>query len=292
MTGMALELEERSKSIDEWLALLPQTDSDITSTLSTTVSLVQTENKLFKADFDSKIKESRQKKPIWAKLILFAGLIGILDYAWLRFQAFSENEQIQVNTLEESQATTSETQNPSNSTTVSDFVPSSEPLEPKTQPTLTLTKKSPATTGESNSSGSTTVSDFVPSPNQEKKQTPATSNFQPTTSANNNGDDVNRVSTVFDSPSELKRQNKSSNKSQTTTSEDKNSRIPAIFNSPRELEQDDYEEKKSDRKKRRRRGNWKLDDDYDDDDDDDYDDDCLKTLIIVGLLNNNKHLCK
>ena len=286
MKGMALELEERPKSIDEWLGLLPQTDGDINSSLSTTVSLVQTKNKLLQNNLVSKIKKSSQNKQIWAKLILFAGLIGILDYAWLRFQAFSENEQIQVNTIEEFNKLTSEINNSSDSATVTDDLVSPETLQQQNQSAITLTPNSQPTTPETkNSSDSATLSDFVPSPNEEAKETPATSNSQPLTLESNNSSGVNRVPAIFGSPDELEKQTKSNNKSQATTSASKDSRRPAIFTSPDELEQkidqtqpnlsqsitsnsveqddDDDDDKK--KRRRKRRGKYDDDDDYDDD---------------------------
>ena len=118
MEGMALELEERPSSVDEWLALLPQTDSNIASVSVATVSSIETEKRLINSAIVSQVKGASYGKRVLAGVITFAALVWGLDYAWLRFQAFSPNEKIQFSSTEKSEQLTPETNNSSSSTRV------------------------------------------------------------------------------------------------------------------------------------------------------------------------------
>ena len=130
MEGMALELEERPGSIDEWLALLPQIDSNISSmSVATVISLKPTKQltkskqdpsgqgreRFTKSTVVSQVKRSSYSKKILTGLIASMGIIWSLDYAWLRLQALSQNEQIKLNSTEKPQQLFPKTNNPNSS---------------------------------------------------------------------------------------------------------------------------------------------------------------------------------
>ncbi len=98
MQGMALEIEERPSSIDEWLNLLPQGDSNISSRSLKTVTLMDTENKPSNLPVFPSFKRLRTEIPLG--LIIFILLVLGSDYAWLRFQSFSSKEKIQLNSTD------------------------------------------------------------------------------------------------------------------------------------------------------------------------------------------------
>ncbi len=144
MEGMALELEERPSSVDRWLALLPQTDSNISSMSVATVRSIKTEKTLTDSTIVSQVKRSNYGKRVGAALITLAGIIWGLDYAWLRLQALSQNEKIKLNSTEKPAPLAPETNNSSRSTRVPSIFVSpnqykgrSEPTKPDFQPQTT-----------------------------------------------------------------------------------------------------------------------------------------------------------
>ncbi len=100
MQGMALEIEERPSSIDEWLNLLPQGDSNISSGSVKTVALIDTESKPTNLPVSPQVKRLGYRNKIPVGLIVFALLVWGSDYAWSRFQSFSSNEKIQLNSTD------------------------------------------------------------------------------------------------------------------------------------------------------------------------------------------------
>ena len=118
MEGMALELEERPSSVDEWLALLPQIDSNISSMSVATVRSIKTEKTLTNSTIVSQVKRSSYGKRVLTGLITFTGIIWGLDYAWLRLQAFSQNEKIKLNSTEQPDRVAPAINNSSGSTRV------------------------------------------------------------------------------------------------------------------------------------------------------------------------------
>ena len=109
MKGMAIELEERPSNVDEWLALLPQTDNNVSLTSVATVISIKTKKRLINSTIVSQVKKSTYGQQILAGLIIFVGIIWGLDYAWLRLQAFSQNEKLKLNNIETPQQLTPET---------------------------------------------------------------------------------------------------------------------------------------------------------------------------------------
>ncbi len=97
MEGMALELEERPSSVDEWLALLPQIDSNISSMSVATVRSIKTEKTLTNSTIVSQVKRSSYGKRVLTGLITFTGIIWGLDYAWLKFRSHLKDSPTQPN---------------------------------------------------------------------------------------------------------------------------------------------------------------------------------------------------
>ncbi|MGK7936295.1 MAG: protein kinase [Xenococcaceae cyanobacterium] len=100
MQGMALEQDERPSNVEEWLALLPQTEPKILPESEKSISLVETQNQSNNIPTVSQVKKPIYSNLIWQGLISFAAIVWGLDYVWLRFQAPSQNKQIPLNSVE------------------------------------------------------------------------------------------------------------------------------------------------------------------------------------------------
>lgn len=106
MKGMELELEERPKSVDEWLTFLPQTDGNHGVITKAKFFVNNTNQKLVNSSVIHKIKVLSYSKQLWGVFIAFTGLLLGLDYAWLRFQSFSENKEVRINSTKQLNKTT------------------------------------------------------------------------------------------------------------------------------------------------------------------------------------------
>lgn len=128
MQGVTLEPEERPRNIEEWLTLLPQadTDSGIQFESAQTICLIGTNNDYANSSKNTTVKQPSYRSRIFQGLIIFAAMVWGLDYAWLRFQTSSQNDKIQLNSVEKLP--------PTNSSIIS--VEKSEPItsELKEQP--------------------------------------------------------------------------------------------------------------------------------------------------------------
>ena len=100
MQGMALEKEERPSNIDEWLSLLPQQESKITSESSEKVVLMGRESQPKKLAELPQAKKSSNRKQVLVWLSVLAAIGWGLDYAWLKFQSFSSQKKIPLNSSE------------------------------------------------------------------------------------------------------------------------------------------------------------------------------------------------
>ena len=111
MQGLALEIEERPSSVEEWLNLLPQnehnTDRNISSGSIKTVSLIKTDNKLANLSAVASLTKPIYRHRILPGLIAFAAIVWGLDYAWLRFKASSLKQKDRLNSVEQLSPTNS-----------------------------------------------------------------------------------------------------------------------------------------------------------------------------------------
>ena len=177
MQGMALEMEERPSSIDEWLNLLPQGDNNISSRSLKTVTLLDTESKPSNLPVFPQIKRLRTQIPLG--LIIFVLLVWGSDYAWLRFQSFSSNEKIQRNSTDKlspvdspvvpaqkSEQITPKTIKSENST------PATNPVDFPVVPAQKSEQITPKTIKSAHSTPTTNPVDFPVIPAQQSEQIP------------------------------------------------------------------------------------------------------------------------
>ena len=275
MQGLALEQEERPSTVEEWLNLLPQTDNQIISDSVKTLSLMEIKNKAASLSTASQVTKPSYRNRILPGLIAFAAVVWGLDYVWLRFQTSSQNEKIQLNSVE----TLSPNKSPIISNEESKLIPpepNTESTSTKTQPNPTPSISSPITESPKPNTESTSTKTqpnptppvsvptrvSSPSPTPIPKVSPSPKITPPQTSNPNS----NRVPSIFVSPSQkaIPRTNNSSE------------RVPSVFVSPDRLNQPTNQTKntsnspqinsdrKLENKQRRRRRKRKFDDDDDD----------------------------
>ena len=167
MQGVALEPEERPHSVEQWLTLLPQADTDNSSQFESakTICLIGTKNDSVNSSVNfsrvTAVTKPSHRNRILSGLIIFAAMVWGLDYAWLRFQTSGQNEIIPSNKVkkpplidspvisaEKSEPTILETTKQSTSS-----ISSSTPIEPSSPAQTTsepiINKSIPAKTSPS-----------------------------------------------------------------------------------------------------------------------------------------------
>ena len=168
MQGMALEVAERPSSVDEWLALLSETNSNnIISGRSIGVTSIKTDNRLANSTVVSQVQQA--SKRLVPRLIVVAMFLWGLDYAWLRFQAFVPNKPINLNSQEKPQTSISEKNDSSSFKRVPSIFVSPHKLNGEINSTVAPTEKpKPSTSEKNNSSSSQRVPSFFVSPHKSK----------------------------------------------------------------------------------------------------------------------------
>ena len=95
MQGMALEIEERPSNIDEWLSWLPQQESKRGSGSAGLMGKKSQVGNLVAVRHEEKRLDYRKQMSVG--LIILAVIGWGFDYAWLRFQSFSSQKKIELN---------------------------------------------------------------------------------------------------------------------------------------------------------------------------------------------------
>ena len=100
MKGMALEIEERPSSIEEWLSWLPQPESKRSGSGEKRV-LGGKESQQQEWRGGSQRKRVGYHAQIAVGLLVWAGMVWGVDYAWLRFESSSSQKKIDLKSREQ-----------------------------------------------------------------------------------------------------------------------------------------------------------------------------------------------
>ncbi len=105
MRGMQIEPKNRPASVDEWLALLPATklkksSVEAASSIPGMVAQANPSQASLSNNRQSTFNQSDNRKGLLKKALAVVVLLLVLDYAWLKYQAHTNNSPTQPNNVE------------------------------------------------------------------------------------------------------------------------------------------------------------------------------------------------
>ena len=198
MQGMALEIEDRPKSVDEWLTLLLQEDSNISLGAPKTVAVINPENKPTNLTVVSRLKQLGYRNQVTLGLMVCAALVWGLDSAWLRFRPFSAQEKIQLDSIDQL-----------------------SPVDVPIPPTQNIEQITPKATSSSSSKQATDIVDT---------SIPPTQNIEQITPKATTSSSSKQVTDIVGTPTAPTRKIKPITPKKTTPSS--STRVPSVFVSP------------------------------------------------------------